>query len=465
MSNKFTQVSATIAVTFSSFIGAVMLSALNVALPNIQNEFSIHAVTLTWVTTAFILSNAVFLVVVGRIADLIGRKRIFLLGTLIFGVSLVAAGFCRTAGSLIVFRIVQGIGSAMINSTSMAIISSVYPPHRRGMAIGIGTASVYTGMSLGPFVGGILTATLGWRSIFYVVAPFCIVPIVLTLIFIREEWADAKGEPYDLLGSVLYAVSLSLFMYGITLLPGSRSLLFMGPGLIGLLLFIRHELKTGFPVFEVDLFRKNRVFAFSSVAALIHYAATFGVNFLLSLYLQVSLNLTPQLTGLILAMQPITQAVLSPIAGRISDRIEPAVLVSLGMGTTAAGLFLFSFLTTGSTVSYIVAVLILLGSGYAFFSSPNTNAIMSSVERKYYGLASGTVATMRSLGQVLSMGVTSIVFSIFIGAREIGEETIPVFGQSVKISFLIFTAFCVIGVYFSAVRGNLDRNKADTVKV
>ena len=347
----------------------------------------------------------------------------------------------------------------MINTTAMALISSVYPPQKRGFSIGIGTAAVYTGMSCGPFLGGVFTGALGWRSIFYIMAPTTLIPFFLALLFVKDEWADAKGEPYDVKGSILYALSLVLFMYGMTLLPKIRGLFFLIPGFIGLILFVRHELKITYPLFEVRLFKKNRLFAFSSVAALIHYGSTFAISFLMSLYLQVSLRISPQMTGIILATQPITQALLSPVTGKLSDKIEPAILVSTGMGTTAIGLFLLSLLTTGSTLLYVIPVLILLGSGYALFSSPNTNAIMSSVEKKHYGLASGTVATMRSLGMVLSMCVTTVVFAQFIGEREIGLKTIEAFGKSVQVSFVIFTVFCAVGIYFSAVRGKLGERK------
>lgn len=462
MSKRFTQISVTIAVTFSSFIVSLMVSALNVALPVMQDELSINAVTLTWITTSYILSSAVFLIVVGKIADIIGRKKIFILGIGIFTIMTLLCGFCNSIVPLIGCRIFQGIGSAMINATAMAIVSSVYPPQKRGFAIGIGTAAVYIGMSLGPFLGGVITGALGWRSIFYIMAPTGLMPLLLTILFVKEEWADAKGEPYDLKGSVLYGISLVLFMYGMSRLPGFRALIFLVPGIIGLIAFIRHELKVSFPVFEVSLFRNNRVFAYSSLAALIHYASTFAISFLLSLYLQVALKVSPQMTGIILAAQPITQAVLSPVTGKISDRVEPAILVSSGMGITAIGLFLLSLLTTGSTLSYVVLVLILLGTGYALFSSPNTNAIMSSVKKKHYGLASGTVATMRSLGMILSMCVTTTVFAQFIGDREIGNETLKAFNQSVRVSFIIFTAFCAMGIYFSAVRGNLgDRRERE----
>ncbi|MBN2051504.1 MAG: MFS transporter [Spirochaetales bacterium] len=460
MSQRSARISATVAVAIASFIGSVMSSAINVALPEIQQEFALPAVTLTWISTSFVLSNAVFLIAAGKIGDIYGRKKVFIGGIAVLAVTTLLCGVSSSGFSLILFRVVQGLGSAMINATTMAILSSVFPPHRRGVAIGIGVASVYTGLSFGPFLGGIITTALGWRWMFFLIAPVEVVPLLLTVIFVKEDWADAKGESFDLAGSLLYGVSLVLFMYGMTILPLMRALIFLLPGLIGLVLFIRHELKVRFPVLEVKLFRTNRVFAFSSVAALIHYSATYAITFLLSLFLQFSMGISPRITGTILVIQPVAQALLSPLAGRLSDRIEPTVLVSAGMSMVAAGLFLLSRLTSDTPLILVIIVLAFLGAGYALFSSPNTNAIMSSVEKKYYGLASGVVATMRSLGQVLSMGVTTIVFTLFLGDSPIGEGNLPAFNRSVRVSFLIFTVLCLAGVYFSSVRGRLDREKS-----
>ncbi len=459
MSGRLTKISATIAVASASFINAVMLSALNVCLPIIQSEFSIHAVTLTWINTSFVLSNAVFLIAAGKIGDIFGRKRVFLGGMAMFIVTTLLCGISGSAEFLILFRVLQGLGSAMVNATIMAILSSVFPPQKRGMAIGIGTAAIYTGLSFGPFFGGMLSAALGWRWIFFITAPVEILPFLITLICIREEWADAKGEKFDLAGSLIYGVSLVLFMYGITILPKIIALVYLIPGTAGLILFIRRELKISYPVLEIRLFNSNRVFAFSSVAALINYMSTYAITFLLSLFLQFSMGVSPQMTGLILTTQPIAQAALSPIAGKFSDRIDPAILVTTGMGMVTVGLFILSRLTSNTSSFFIVFILFLLGCGYAFFSSPNTNAIMGSVEKRYYGQASGAVATMRSLGMVLSMGITTIIFSVYMGPRGIGAETLDLFNHSFRLSFLIFSILCLVGIYFSAVRGNSKREK------
>ena len=222
-------------------------------------------------------------------------------------------------------------------------------------------------------------------------------------------------------------------------------------------MLVWHELRTRYPVFEIRLFRSNRTFTYSSLAALINYAAVFAVSFLLSLYLQYIKGLSPERAGMILICQPIMQALFSPLAGRLSDRIEPSVLASLGMALTAAGLIFLIFLSETTSTAYIVAVLILLGTGFALFSSPNMNAIMSSVEKKFYGVASGTVATMRLVGQMLSMAIATLVFSFMIGKIEITPSTYDLFLSSINLILIISSGMCIVGIYFSMTRGSLRR--------
>jgi MFS family permease len=356
---------------------------------------------------------------------------------------------------LILFRVFQGIGSAMIFATGMAILTSVFPPGERGKVLGINVAAVYIGLSVGPFLGGFLTQHFTWRSIFLVTIPLGLIIISLVLSKLKGEWADAKGEKFDLTGSMIYILAIIAVMYGISLLPAMRSLWLILCGLSGILAFVKWEMKIENPVFDLNLFRTNRVFAFSNLAALINYSATFAVAFLLSLYLQFIKELSPQSAGLILISQPIVQAVFSPFAGRLSDRIEPRIIASIGMTLSFVGLSLFTFLNENSTLEFIVANLILLGFGFALFSSPNTNAIMSSVEKRFYGLASGSVGTMRLLGMMLSMGIATLIFAIFIGRVQITIEYYPVFIKSVGVAFIIFSILCFGGIFASLVRGRL----------
>ncbi len=457
MSDKATKRSALIIAALNSFIAPFMLSAVNIALPVIQKEFSVHAVVLTWVATSYILATAIFFIPSGKIADIYGRRKIFIYGTVIFTISTFLCVFIGSIEGLLVLRIIQGIGGAMTVTTGMTIIISVFPLQERGKAIGINTASVYVGLSAGPFAGGLITQYLHWKAIFLIAAILGLVSFILTLSFIKEEWADAKGDKFDLPGSIIYGLSLIIIMYGVSILPAQKAIIFISAGIICFITFVIYELRAKYPVFEMRLFKNNRVFTFSSLAALINYSATFAVTFLLSLYLQYILGMSPQAAGFILVVQPVMQTIFAPISGKLSDKIEPAIITSTGMAFTVIGLFLFIFLSPATTAGYIIGVLILLGIGFGFFSSPNTNAIMSSVEKKYYGVASGSVGTMRTIGMTLSMAITTVIFAVFMGQEEITPETYGVFGQSIKISFIIFTVLCVIGIYFSSARGNLER--------
>lgn len=224
-----------------------------------------------------------------------------------------------------------------------------------------------------------------------------------------------------------------------------------------LLLFIRWEIKVENPLLDINLFRNNKVFAFSNLAALINYSATFAVAFLLSLYLQYIKALSPQKAGLILTLQPVVMAIFSPNAGKLSDRFEPGIIVSFSMALTDISLLLFIFLNFKTSIGFVVIGLILLGIGLAFFSSPNTNAVMSSVERRIYGVASATVGTMRMLGMTLSMGLAMLIFAIYIGKVQITPEYYSLLLTSIKTAFVIFAILCFVGIFVSLARGKVQR--------
>jgi MFS family permease len=337
----------------------------------------------------------------------------------------------------------------------MAIITSIFPPQKRGRAIGIYVSAVYIGLSAGPFAGGILTQNFGWRSLFITVAPLGIASILITLKYLKGEWADARGEKLDIAGSLLYGISILALVYGASLLPSKRAAYLMVAGILCMAVFIRQELRVRYPVVEVRLFTQNKLFTFSSLAAMIHYAATNAVTFLISLYLQYIKGLSPQAAGMIIIAQPLMMAAFSPLAGKWSDRIEPRKIASFGMGLTGVGLFLFTWIGTDTGLIYIISTLLILGFGFAMFSSPNMNAIMSSVEKRYLGIASGTVATMRLMGQMVSMSIVMVMLAVIIGHEAISPDNYPQFIRCVNLSFSIFVVMCIVGVFFSLFRGEL----------
>ncbi|MDF1576603.1 MAG: MFS transporter [Bacteroidales bacterium] len=445
-------------ILITSFINPFLGAAINIALPAISEDFSLGAVGMSWVSMAFLLSSAVFLVPLGKLADIRGRKQVFFIGNIIIALSSILCGLSLSGAMLILFRAIQGIGSAMVFGTGMAIITSVYPPRERGKAIGLSVTSVYIGLSLAPFLGGIITQYLGWQTIFYVTVPFELLVIWITWKFIKEEWADAHGEKFDLAGSVLYLFSMSAFMFGFSRLPGIPAIILTAAGLSGLIGFGFLEMKVKFPIFNLRLFASNRLFAFSNLAALINYATTFAITFLLSLYLQYVLGLNPRDAGMILITQPVMMAIVASISGRLSDRHDPRILASAGMGIIAGGLIMLTFLSENSSISYLVVILAIVGFGFGMFSSPNTNAIMSSVEKKYLGVASATVGTMRLTGQMMSMGIATLILQVFIGNNPLSAEFSIPFISSMRTTFMVFVFLCIGGLFSSLARGKTTRD-------
>jgi EmrB/QacA subfamily drug resistance transporter len=445
--------------SLSSFLTPFTSSSVNIALPSIGKELSLNAIELSWVATAYLLAAAIFLVPLGRVADIYGRKRMFLIGITIDAIASILCATSYSGTWVITFRGLQGLGGAMIFGTGVAILTSVFPAKERGRALGISTAAVYTGLSVGPLVGGSLTEHLGWRSIFFLNAFIGLIIIVAVIWKLRGEWAEAKGEKFDYTGSIIYSLALVATMFGVSILPDLSAAWLILAGIIGIVLFIRWDLRLRYPVLNIGFFKNNNVFAFSNLAALINYSATFAVGFLLSIYLQYRKGFTPEHAGVILIAQPVVMVICSPIAGSLSDKAEPRIISSAGMALTTIGLALLTFLDNTTGLAFVLMSLIILGVGFGFFSSPNTNAVMGSVERKYYGVASGMLGTMRLLGQTFSLGMALLLFALFIGRVQITPEYYPLFLKSMRIAFVISSILCFAGIFASAVRGKTHNVK------
>ena len=440
---------------FASFLTPFMGSSVNLALPSIGEEFGLNAVTLNWIISSYMLTTSMLLLPAGRAGDILGRRKVFTAGLVVFTLSMVLLTFTPGIRWLIGTRILQGIGGAMMFGTNMAILTSVFPPGERGRAMGINVTAVYVGLASGPFLGGLLTRYLGWRSIFAFLIPMGIISLVLIRTKMKQEWAEAKGESFDWAGSVIYGISMAALMYGFSRLPSVEGWMITGTGLVLMPLFVLREKNAVHPLFDVTLISHNRIFAFSSLAALIHYAATSAIGFFLSLFLQYIRDLGPREAGLVLMSWPLTMALISPAAGKLSDKYNPGVLASTGMGITSAGLIMLCFLNEHTTVGFIVAVLIIMGAGFSLFSSPNSNAIMSSVENRQLGNASGMLGTMRNVGQTLSLAIALMLLAIYMGQEKINPDNYPRLMDSMKTGFIVFSILC-----FARILASLARNKS-----
>lgn len=445
-------------VATTSFMGTFMISSVNIALPAIEKSFGMNAVTLSWVITSFLLSTAMFLLPFGRWGDITGIRRLYKAGIVVFTLFSLACGFAPNGLWLIAFRFIQGIGAACISTTGPAILVSSFPPQYRGRVLGISVSAVYVGLAFGPFAGGYITQFMGWRAIFYISSVLGMFTTALALKFLeKDESNNENGRKIDLRGTFLYMIGLVILVYGSSRIPSLAGWLLMAIGMGTLIFFWRVESKSTYPVIDTRLFTSNRLFAFSNLAALINYSATFAIVFLLSLYLQKIIGLNPRSAGTILVAQPAVMALFSPFAGRLSDRIQPRYLATAGMILCTIGLTAFAFLSATTPVWFIVVLLLWMGLGFALFSSPNMNTIMSSVNRSQLGLASGTSATMRVLGQIVSMTIATLFFAAIIGNQAI--ETVPdqLFIYAVRWGFLTFSVVSIFGIYFSYKRGKIKR--------
>jgi len=430
-----------------------MMSAVGVALPVIGRDFNASAMQLGLVETTYVLSASIFLLAMGRLGDIYGRRRVFQYGIVAFTFAGGLLSQAWSIESMIAMRFLQGMGGSMVMATTFAIVVSVFPPEERGKALGIAVACVYAGISCGPFFGGALVTAFGWRAIFYLAVPLGLITFAVSCAKLRGEWAEAKGEPFDWRGSLVYAAAILLLISGASNLDlGWWAWVLAAAGIGGICHFLLLEARTDYPVLNVALLRSNRVFAFSNLAALLNYAATFGVTFFLSLYLQYVKGLNPREAGTILIIQPIVQAVFSPFCGRLADRFSAAGVATIGMAFCATGLGVAATISAGTSIGLVMVMLVTLGLGFALFSSPNISVIMGSVEPRYLGVASGLNSTMRTLGMMGSMTVITIIFSVFMKGHPVTPQTQGAFLTSMRTALMTFSALCYVGIFFSLGR-------------
>lgn len=443
--------------TLAMFLIPFMGSATNVALPTLGEEFSLDIVALGWVSMAFMLPSSALLMPFGKLTDMYGNRKILLLGMFIFLIGSVMCGFANSGGLLMFGRVVQGFGGAGVFTTAISVVANVFPLSDRGRVLGITSAAAYGGLSIGPALGGFATEYLGWRSIFYFTVILALIALVLAFRGLDKDSQGRGREKFDYVGTILYTASMVIAMYGVSMLPDMIGIWFIVAGLIIGGVFIWWQTKTATPLINLNLFKNNRCFSFSNLSAMVHYSGTWSVTFLLSLYLQYSREMSAAAAGLVLISSPIIQAIFSPIFGKLSDRIEPKILASVGMGITAVGIAGLVFIPHIAPIWYIIICLVVLGFGFALFSSPNTNAVMSSVDRRYFGFASASISTARNLGMMMSMGISWGILAVVVGRVEITTQEHAALTSAASIAFMVFAALCTAAIFISASRGNIHQ--------
>ncbi len=434
----------------TSFFAVFLSNGVIIGVPAIAKDFAMNNVIQNWIPTILFLVVAIFTVPAGQISGKFGVKKSLLAGILIFLIGSIGACLSFSTESFLIFRIVQGAGMAFLNVSAMAMVVHAVKPQNRGKALGFTVTGVYLATSLSPVICGFLVHNLGWRSMFYFVIPFLVLCILLMIVKIPQEWKTYEGQPIDKIGSLLWAFGILTFIYGFTSLVNTQGVILTVIGLIILCIFGAYELRQDSPVFNMNLF-KNKKFTSSNVAALCSYLAIMVVTTILNYHFQYVRGWNAQMAGLILIITPIIMAVMAPNAGKLSDRIHPQKLAAVGIGIAAVALAILTFLDANTPLYIVILAMILQGIGMGLFSSPNMNAIMSSVPPKYAPTASASQATMRTIGQTMSLGLLTLVFAWVMGNLKLAPQYAGMIVQASQTICLICTLACILAVFASLV--------------
>jgi EmrB/QacA subfamily drug resistance transporter len=454
-----------------AFMGPLDGSIVSVALPAMSADLRLSFGEAIWVQAVYLLTMAILLIPAGRLADRLGRMHFYLLGTALHTAASIASALSVDGTMLIVSRAFQGAGAALLVSTSAAIVTAVFPPQQRGRALGINVMAVYIGLSVGPPLGGFLVDAASWRWIFLINGPIGLAVLVWgSFLLPRDERAARRTMRPDLIGTLLLAAFLTCLLVPISFAPqwgwsSFETLALLSVCGVALVGFVLVEHRATDPLLDLGLLRHNRLFAAANLAALLNYMALYGAMVLTAIYLQEVQGRSAAVTGLLLLSQPVLQAVLSPFAGRLSDRIGSRVLATGGMVLMTVGLLLLATLGGGPSTAQLVVGLSIMGIGLGVFSSPNTSAIMGSVERPQLGLASGFLATTRVTGQALSVALLGAIAASQLGAlgarvifapgdgEELSVAAAQGFADGYALAMGVAAGFAALGALASLVRG------------
>ncbi|MBG0790679.1 MAG: MFS transporter [Desulfovibrionaceae bacterium] len=434
------------AVAATQFAAPFMISSVGVVLPVIGQDFRASGVALSLVESVFLGVHAMCLLAFGRMSDLTGRNWIFTAGVSLFCLSTIMLGFSPTIHVMIAIRALQALGGAMQVSTGLAILMDAFPSEERGRVLGISLACVYLGLSTGPFVGGYVTQVLGWRWLFFLCVIPCIAALAFSFRILRWDYRPSK-VPFDYSGAAASTACIGLLLSGGANMDSPWGLPMVLASLAALAVFLRIEARRENPLLNLGLFMGNPGFALGNLLQFLNFLATFGVTFLMSLFLQLGHGMTPLQAGTVLVVQPFVQSVLAPLCGRLADRYPPAPLFTTGMLLTMGGLGWAATFDASTSMVSIVVMLVVMGVGIALFVSPNMKAIMDSVEPRDYGVATAVTGQMRIIGMTSSMVAISMAISILVGDMVLDAAA---FGHFNRAMSFILGGSCAVGAVGTA---------------
>lgn len=450
------------AVGSGTFMSTIDSSIVNISLNTIQRTFNVTLGQVEWTVLAYILGIVCLLPSMGRLGDMIGRRRVFVTGMVVFTVASTLCGISWDLPSLVVFRVMQAIGAAMIQSMGVALLVQAFPSSERGLALGYNGTITAIGIASGPVLGGIIIGTLGWRYIFFVNIPICIIALAISLWALEDDNKRAEHQ-FDITGAAILGASLMAILFALT---DGQHVGFMQPhvlglvvlGTIGLIVFVWWEQRTPEPMIQIPFFR-NQTF---SLGLLIAAFGSMSIQFnfiLLPFFMQNVLHFSAQKTGLMMMFSPIAISLTSSISGRLSDRFGSRWITAIGMGLLGIGLFNVSTLTPESTVFDILIRVVFIGAGFGTFQSPNTSSVLGSLPKERSGIANGILSVIRSIGQVGGVTVAGAVWSSQV-AHLSGHEFVDITQAPVDIlaqgfQTTLFVAACIawLGIIPAVMRG------------
>ena len=440
-------------VSVATFMATLDGSIVNIALPSISQNFKVSLGTIQWVVTAYLITISVLLLVWGKLSDMYGKRNIFAFGFIMFTFGSALCGFSQSLEMLVVARVLQAIGASATMALSQGIVASVFPPEKRGKALGITGTMVALGSLVGPSLGGVLVHVAGWQSIFFINLPIGVVGTILTFTILPEIFERQTDKRFDFKGTLLFSTSLLLMFVGLLFVQqGTLPMRYFTPILVvavsAAILFVLVERKVQNPLIRLEIFKK-REFSSGLASAFLSFVALSSTLLFLPFYLQNILKLNPLNAGLLISFYPITTMIVAPISGWLSDKISYRPLTVTGM--TICTLILFFMTTFNTTTSYVVIALcnIMLGVGIALFMSPNNSSVMGSVPKAQLGVAGGINALFRTLGMVSGSAFSLLIFS-FVTA--LGVNALSINSSSLETgsflkgfhAVLIFDAICCL---------------------
>ncbi|MCH2507886.1 MAG: MFS transporter [Dehalococcoidia bacterium] len=445
-------------------------SIVNLAYPVLTEAFNTTPSTVLWVTVAYLLVSSSLALPLGTIGDIVGRKRLYILGFMVFTLGLGLSSISQTIGQLISFRILQGVGQAMLVATINALIVDAFPDKERGKALGINGALVGLGLSSGPFLGGIILDFLGWQALFWTRLPVSVIGLIIAIVILRPDVTQKEKKSFDYAGTVALMIGLSSLLLLINRAPieGLSPLvtILAISSIIGLVAFPMIESKTTVPILELSLL-KERLFTSSVTSSMLQFMAQGAFLFLISFYLLNALGLRPIEAGPVLMIVPMTRLICSPISGFLSDHFQSRTISTFGLSVMIAGYFILLTFTTESSMPHIITGLILSGSGSAIFLPPNNSVVMGSVSRDKLGMASAIIPTARQVGISIGIALIGTIYSLSETANRVALESQGIQESQItqlatmsgyKDGLSVSLAFLILAIAISAYRGK-DRDK------